>query len=66
MPDVSRSANTLGTMSLPDMIYLEDQMQWHISIMFNSNSLYGEQPYINRHSLTEEGVHYDVQKFDIT
>ena len=42
MPDVSRSANTLGTMSLPDMIYLEDQMQWHISIMFNSNSLYGE------------------------
>ncbi len=38
MPDVSRSANALGTMSLPDMIYLEDQMQWHISIIFNTNS----------------------------
>ncbi len=38
MPDVSRFANALGTMSLPDNIYLEDQMQWHISILFNSNS----------------------------
>ena len=54
MPDVSRSANALGTMSLPDMIYLEDQMQWHISIMFNSNSPYGEQPYYNRHILAEK------------
>ncbi len=40
MPDVSRSANALGTMSLPDMNYLEDQMRWHISIIFNTNSPY--------------------------
>ncbi len=54
MPDVSRSANALGTMSLPDTIYLEDQMQWHISIIFNTNSPSWRTTILHRQSLTEK------------